>query len=379
MEGWHARVSRWTQPLRARIQSATANADWQARASVHPLGRWVARRQARALFDLCSGFCYSQILVSCEALGLFEPDCPFPLSAAELSATHDPVLSADRVTALLDGAVALGLLEAAGQGRYRRGSAGAALAGNPGVRAMVRHNQYLYRDLAQPLMLLGPSPADSALRRYWSYAGRGPGDEASAEEVLTYSRLMAESQRFIVDQVLAAVEFAPYRHLMDLGGGTGAFLRQVGQQHPHLKLTLLDLPAVIDQARAVQAELPGPVPAIELCPGDLFGPLPAIEADLVTLVRVLHDHDEPAVRSLLQELRRQMRPGATLMIAEPLAGRRGGEGSQAYFATYFLAMGQGQLRTRGALEGLLRDTGFELGKSPVTPVPMLVEVLVARA
>lgn len=378
MAAWHSRVARWTQPLRARIQNATANADWQARASVHPVGRWFARRQARALFDLCSGFCYSQILVSCEALGLFEPDCPYPVTAAAISAAHDPALSADRVAALLDGAVALGLLEVAGApGSYRRGNAGAALAGNPGVRAMVRHNQHLYRDLAQPLKLLSPEPIDSALRRYWSYAGRGPGEEASTEEVLTYSKLMAESQQFIVDQVLAAMAFAPYRHLLDLGGGTGAFARQVGQRHPHLKLTLLDLPAVIEQARIVQAGQPGQ--DIELCPGDLFGPLPAIDADLVTLVRVLHDHDEAAVRALLQELRRQMQPGATLMIAEPLAGRRGGEGSHAYFATYFLAMGQGRLRTRVALERLLLDAGFTLDRAPPTPVPMLVEILVARA
>ena len=41
-------------------------------ASRFPLTRSVARRQARALFDLTAGFVYSQVLAACVRVDLFE-------------------------------------------------------------------------------------------------------------------------------------------------------------------------------------------------------------------------------------------------------------------------------------------------------------------
>ncbi len=45
---------------------------FQRWAAASPLTRVVARRRAKALFDLCAGFVYSQILLACVRLRLFE-------------------------------------------------------------------------------------------------------------------------------------------------------------------------------------------------------------------------------------------------------------------------------------------------------------------
>ena len=55
--GWRDSLIR----LRTRVIS---NPRFQRWAAASPLTRFIARRQARALFDLCAGFVYSQVLAA---------------------------------------------------------------------------------------------------------------------------------------------------------------------------------------------------------------------------------------------------------------------------------------------------------------------------
>ncbi len=135
--------------LRDRI---LANPGFQRFAGTFALTRPIARRRASALFDLCAGFVYSQILLACVRLKLFDQLAGGPLSAAELSSRLP--LPADATVLLLDAAVSLQLLQRRSGGRYGLGPLGAALMGNPGVVAMIEHHAMLYGDLKDPVALL---------------------------------------------------------------------------------------------------------------------------------------------------------------------------------------------------------------------------------
>ena len=79
-------------------------------------------------------------------------------------------------------------------------------------------------------------------------------------------------------------------------------------------------------------------------------------ADLITLVRVLHDHDDQPAMALLRAVRRALPRGGRVVLAEPMTGVRGAiPGTEAYFAFYLLAMGQG--RARSAARGRA-DAGY---------------------
>jgi len=67
--------------------------------------------------------------------------------------------------------------------------------------------------------------------------------------MLPVTELMATSQQLVATQTLRAVGLEGVSHLMDIGGGTGAFLTAVASQYRQMKLTLFDLPAVTDEAR----------------------------------------------------------------------------------------------------------------------------------
>ena len=71
------------------------------------LARPIARRRMRALFDLCSGFVYSQVLLACVRLNLFETLGRNPRRADELALELG--LPADSLNTLLTAAESLRL------------------------------------------------------------------------------------------------------------------------------------------------------------------------------------------------------------------------------------------------------------------------------
>jgi len=80
-------------------------------------------------------------------------------------------------------------------------------------------------------------------------------------------------------EIAAADDWDGIEHVVDVGGGTGALLRELLAARPHLRGTLFDLPQVV--AGAATAD------RLAIVAGDLFAdPLP--RGDVYVLSRVLH-------------------------------------------------------------------------------------------
>jgi demethylspheroidene O-methyltransferase len=348
--------------------------DWAAR---FPLTRPLARRRARALFDLNAGFVYSQILAAAVRLGVFEAlregPRPLPWLAQRLS------LSTDATIRLMEAAAALKLVAPRAGGRYGLGALGAALVDNRGVAAMVEHHALFYADLADPVALLRNPRGGTRLSRYWAYAGNAEAASLEAGAVGEYSALMAASQPMIAAEILAACDLSRHRRLMDVGGGEGAFLCAAGKRHPGLQLVLFDLPAVAERARARFAR-EGLAARAEAHGGDFHTDALPHGADAISLVRVVHDHDDAEVRALLRRVRAALPPGGVLLLAEPMSGTPGAEPvGEAYFGFYLLAMGRGRPRRMEELQAMLRDAGFRQSRPLPTRTPMLTSLLLATA
>jgi demethylspheroidene O-methyltransferase len=112
--------------------------------------------------------------------------------------------------------------------------------------------------------------------------------------------------------------------------------------------------------------------------GSFFAdPLPT-GADLATLIRVLHDHDDDAVLTLLRRVREALPPGGVLLVAEPMSGTSGAHASgDAYFGFYLAAMGSGRPRTVEELSDLLSRAGFRRIRPLRTHTPLLVRLIAA--
>jgi demethylspheroidene O-methyltransferase len=350
------------------------NPRFQRLCSAFPLTRPIANREAQGLFDLCAGFVYSQILSACVELGLFDLLRKGPLSARELALRMS--LPEDAAIRLLRAAVALRLVEHRSGGRFGLGMLGAAFNGNPAIAAMIRHHAMLYRDLRDPVALLR-GEVQTELSRYWAYADADRRHDPDAGDVAPYSALMTASQALISDDVLSAYPLQSHRCLLDVGGGEGAFVTAVAARYPNLRVKLFDLPAVARRAQA-GFESRGFGDRAEAFGGSfLTDPLPR-GADIVSLVRVLHDHDDAAVMQVLRAVRDALPDGGVILVAEPLAGTAGAEAmGDGYFGFYLLAMGQGRPRTAGELADMLATAGFGRVRQHRTRRPLLASVMTA--
>lgn len=362
----------WLPHWREQLLRSASFRRW---AQALPLTRWIARRRAAAVFDLMAGFVYSQVLLAVVRLGLLERlAAQGPQHAAALSSALG--LSLPACERLLRAAVAVQLLELRAGGRYGLGSRGAPLAADAGLRALVLHHEALYRDLSDPVALLRGEAAPGELAHFWPYAMQA-GDAGGAPQASAYSALMAATQPMVAEQLLQAYPLHRHRRLLDVGGGEGALACAAAASTPGLQVEVFDLPQVAERARGRLAAA-GLGTRSRVWPGSFLSDALPDGADLITLVRVVHDHDDAAVLTLLRAVRKALAPAGRLLLAEPMADTPGAAAmGDAYFGFYLLAMGQGRPRSAAELTALLQQAGFDRVRRLRTHLPLLLQVLVA--
>lgn len=359
----------WKSRYVMRRNAILGSAKFQRWASRTPVIRGIARRRAAAQFDLIAGFIYSQILAAFVRAGLIEYLNGDLRSFDEIAAFTG--LSADATDRLLKAGRSLQIAESPQDGLWTLGEAGAPLSANEGAMAMIRHHHLLYSDLADPLALLANGRREeTALSAYWTYASK----EDSNAGVGGYSALMAATQPMVSEQIIDAYNFTAHSGMLDIGGGSGAFVAAVAKAAPALRFGIFDLPEVVSQAgvRLASAQ-------VAFHAGNFKqDPLPQ-GYDLITLVRILHDHDDDVAQALLGKIYNALPVGGKLLIVEPMAdslhAKRMGD---AYFGLYLWAMGSGRPRAALELKKMLATAGFADARNVPTALPIITSVMVAR-
>lgn len=371
--GTHPFKVRWV----ARRNAVFANPRFQYWAAKLPLINRIARARAADAFNILAGFTYSQILRSYVESGLFDLLATGPVAAKRVADTLD--LSEEAALTLLRAGRALRLSEEPVADAWMLGEQGAVLAADTGAQAMIRHHRLLYTDLADPLALLRADRREpTALSRYWSYAGALHGAAERGSETAEYSELMAASQHFVADQVLASFRFPAGARLLDVGGGHGAFLSRMGVAHPDLHLGLFDLPEVASEGARILAEHFGET-RVTAHPGNFFEDAIPQGYDFASLVRILHDHDDLPAAKLLANIHAALAPGAKLLIAEPMARIARAEGmGEAFFGMYLWAMGSGRPRSPAEIAKMCRAAGFSSTRSIATAQPINASLILAQ-
>jgi demethylspheroidene O-methyltransferase len=344
---------------------------WAART---PVAARVARKDGEALFDLVAGFLHSQVLMAFVQLGLADHLSTQPRSAEGLALRTG--INPDRMRVLCQAASALGLMQRQRDGRYALGRLGAALPGIPGLAQMIRHHDVLYRDMADPVAFFRDAPA-TELAAFWPYVFGATGT-IDPETAATYSDLMAESQTLVAEEALRVLDLKGIETLLDIGGGTGAFLTAVGRAYPDFKLHLFDLPQVIEPASARFAAA-GLSDRATITGGSFRTDALPPGADAISLIRVLYDHSDDTVRMLLSKVHAALPDGGRVIISEPMSGgARPARAGDAYFGLYCLAMGTGRARSADEIAQHLEAAGFAEIRSRKTARPFITSVIEAR-
>ena len=349
---------------RNRILRSKTFQKWAARL---PIAQSIARKRATDLHHITAGFVYSQTLSAAYKLGLLECLKDRIATLEEIAGACE--LEHDAALTLIKAATAIDLLQEVDSHTWTLGELGASIHGNPGVQSMLEHHDLLYRDMADPVHLLRARES-AALRDYWPYVDGNYNDPVTAAR---YSELMSDSQHLIANHILDAIKLKPGQRLLDIGGGTGTFARLASERFPEASTAVFDLPQVI---AAISPRHRG---AIEVVSGNMFeDPIPETFGT-ISLVRILHDHDDAPVDRLLSRCFDALPNGGELIIGEPMAGTRNAESiGHTYFGFYLWAMGSGRPRTYEELKAALQRAGFHEIKEKRTHIPALVRVITAK-
>ncbi|MEM1233869.1 MAG: methyltransferase [Pseudomonadota bacterium] len=365
-----ATLGRFGRGPRAWMLRLAASERFQSFAAHTPIFARKARREGEEMFDLIAGFAKSQVLFALVEMGVLTRLSHGALAAGEAV----PDVAERNAALLMDAGCAIGLLRRKG-GRYALTTRGAALLGVPGLVPMIRHHAVMYRDMADPAALLR-GDTQPELARFWPYVF-GAAAAQDPDTARAYSDLMADSQRLVAEDTLRMVNFSSAVEILDIGGGTGAFLTAVGQKHDAPWLHLFDLPAVAPGAES-RFRAAGLADRATITAGS-FRDDALPRADTMTLIRVLYDHADETVAALLAKVYDALPPGGQLVVSEPMTGgSKPSVAGDVYFAFYTFCMETGRARSQGQIAAMLRAAGFKDIETPAPRRAFVTSVVTAR-
>jgi len=182
-----------------------------------------------------------------------------------------------------------------------------------------------------------------------------------------HSRALATA-RGIAD----ALDLAGRRHLLDLGGGSGAFSLLLCRRYPTLRSTLLDLPGVVAVAAEIIAA-DGLTERITLQPGDFHEAQLGAGFDCALLNGILHREPPEFCRELIHRVHDALLPGGLIVLGDVMLDAQGhGPLFPLLFALNMLltAPGGGAHATSAHVEWLAQAGFAEIRVVPL-PAPAL--------
>lgn len=185
-----------------------------------------------------------------------------------------------------------------------------------------------------------------------------------------HHQMLLSYARHDYPDVPSALRLRGDERLVDAGGGLGALANALLETYPNLRVSVLDRPEVIEQARRKYLTRK----EIELRAGDLFRPW-QIDVDAVILARVLHDWDDCDVLHILRRARETLSPSGRLFVIEMVLPEDAVAG--ALCDLHLLMVTGGRERTAVEYARLFGEVGFDLHE--VRRLPALPSVLVGVA
>jgi hypothetical protein len=256
-----------------------------------------------SIFQLAQGFMASKLFFVAGEIGLFEQLAGGPKSADEVAAHLG--LPARSVGVVANAMVALGMLTL-DNGRYRNSEVAQTFLAGQGPADM-RPLLTFWNRLSYPT---------------WNGLADSVRNDGKKEAILDFS---PDDQAIFSAGVEAAsaggamalastYDFGSHHRLLDIGGGTGSFLKIIGRQHPHLELTLFELPKTAAYARS--RFRPNDTTRIKIVEGDVLrGALPT-GFDLMLLAHVAHCFNVDENRVVLKRAHDAATAGGRLLIVE---------------------------------------------------------------
>ncbi|MFP4502108.1 MAG: methyltransferase [Candidatus Hydrogenedentota bacterium] len=310
------------------------------------------REMVNQLNQVARGFQHSQILFTALRNDVFSllRTAAVP---AEIAAARDWPERGARM--LLDGLVAIGLVENMGTGAYRNTET-AELCLVPGAphdqRHILEHLSHSYDSFArldESVRTGGPVKSESEGR--------------TEEELTAFIHGMADLTKTTAPAVVSALDLTRCTHLLDVGAGPAAYSVAFLEAYPNLHATILDMPQVIPIAQE-RVEKAGLTDRCQFIAGDLTQDPFGDGYDIVFLSNIIHSFDSMQNRAIVKKSFDALEPGGRLIVKDFLLepGRTGPAFGLVFAINMLLHTPAGDTYTQDEVASWCSEAGFTKGE-----------------
>lgn len=311
-----------------------------------------------AVSSVAYGFMGSQALFAALELGIFTALAQGAREITDLSRDLD--IAAEPLSTLMTALVSLGLVNREAERFVNSHAASRYLV--RGRRGYV--GDYYLKQVAG-IMYPAVARAGRVLRGDQPTYATFLDDPARAEEFIRGQHAGSLGPAYLLART---VDLAGMTHLLDLGGGSGAFSIELARRHPALTTTVIDFPSVATVARSIVAE-EGVEDRVRVLPGDLWSAAwPA--ADGVLLSYVLSSYPAASAADLLRRIHAHLPVGGRILIHDfALEGdREGARNTALWFFANLAISGHTHAYSAPELIEALEHAGFvEVAAQPHVP------------
>lgn len=322
------------------------------------------------VLDLIEAFRRSKVVFAAVSLGVFDFLEKIPSDHSSLAAALG--LKAEPLQRLLDACVNLQLLRR-NQNRYENESVASTYLCRSSAQSLTGYILYSNDVLFRLWHRLEDAVREGTTRWQQVFGADGPIFDQffrTQEAKETFLHGMHGFGLLSSPKIVQAFDLSPFRHMVDLGGGTGHLAVAACETYPELRATVFDAPQAAEIAESYIRKSKLPADRITVAAGDFFtDDLP--QADLFALGRILHDWSEQKVISLLARIFSRLPSGGGVLIAEKLLNEdKSGPTSAQLQSLNMLVCTEGRERTLSEYRKLLEDAGFRNVEGKFTGAPL---------
>ncbi|GIW75251.1 MAG: O-methyltransferase [Phycisphaerae bacterium] len=302
------------------------------------------------LTSIATGYWQSAALIGAVELSVFD-HLDVPRTTEELARRCGA--QPDLLPALLDALVGMRLLQKH-QDLYQIAPGAQALLSRHSPTCMteaLRYNADLYRQWGKlSEVIRSGHPAVPQARQL--------GQDDSMTRRFVYG--MESKAKAFTPVIAPMIKLSPIGLLLDVGSGPGTLSRALLERYSQLRVTLVDLPEVLNIAREICSRS-SVMNRISFHPANYrTDPLPR-PVDSVVYAGALHQETRPSARRLFRKLFECLRPGGSIHIVDMMLeeDRTAPLFSALFQITMLLIQPSARVFSQTEVIQMLRETGFQ--------------------
>ena len=149
-------------------------------------------------------------------------------------------------------------------------------------------------------------------------------------------------------------------HLVDVAGGTGIYALALLEKNPHLEVTLVDLPEVLNIAREMAATSPHKE-RLHLVEGDMFEWKPDIQVDAFLFSNIFHDWDVAECQNLMHRYSELLETGGRLIVHDVfLNDALDGPAAIAFYSAALFTLTEGRAYSADEYRSWMEACNFQV-------------------